>query len=171
MKKTATLSSKEAIALYSGLNEAGKKIMERKFGKRTFEPPKPKKATSKNPTRPSSFLEACKTKGIKPDSVIPYKNAKTPLQRRMNALGMLDVITEVINGGREVDFSDSNQPKYFIWFDWSDKEAGFVFGNAYYYCTSTNAGLAPRLCFFNREDAEYAGKTFIKLYNQLLLGK
>lgn len=78
----------------------------------------------------------------------------------------LKVITKVLNDGWEADWRDSEQRKYFPWFKTS---SGFVFGTTTYYYSIARAGCASRLCFRDRETAEYAGRTFPELYKQFII--
>jgi hypothetical protein len=66
------------------------------------------------------------------------------------------------------DYSNPNQRKWFPVFVWSEKKAGFVFCCATYACTTSHAGLGPRLCFETEEQAIHAGTEFIEIYNRAL---
>jgi hypothetical protein len=76
------------------------------------------------------------------------------------------VITEALNEGWKADWEDENQIKYFPWF--SQSASGLVFDVADCYCSSACAGGAYRLCFKTAALAEYAGKTFIDIYEVII---
>lgn len=82
------------------------------------------------------------------------------------ALRKLKIITEALNEGWKADWEDENQIKYFPWF--SQSASGLVFDVADCYCSSACAGGAYRLCFKTAALAEYAGKTFIDIYEVII---
>jgi len=77
----------------------------------------------------------------------------------------LKVIIRAINQGWKPDFKNTDQKKYYPYFDLSSV---FRFGDtySYYYHSGTLDGV--RLCFESQEKAEYMGKTFVKLYEEYL---
>ena len=107
-----------------------------------------------------------------------YEAAKTYLgedaknhQKALLALEKLIVIAEAWNkqDGFVPDFDNTNQYKYYPWFKYNDKAAGFVCANAYYTATYTAAHVGSRLCFKSEERAIQFGKQFIDLWNDFLL--
>lgn len=67
------------------------------------------------------------------------------------------------------DFSNGNQTKWFPWFVYSDKAAGFVYAATYNAATNTTAGIGSRLCFKTSARARQFGEQFIDLWNDVLL--
>lgn len=82
------------------------------------------------------------------------------------AFAKMTIIAKALNEGWETDWSDSNQYKYYPCFDMRKSASG---GFSYYCCDSwfTYSTVGSRLCFKSRELAEYAGKTFLDIYETL----
>jgi hypothetical protein len=82
----------------------------------------------------------------------------------------LMVIAKAINGDWKPDWSDSNQWKYYPWFDMrSSASGGFSYDG--YDCWDPGSGVGSRLCFESREKAEYAGTQFKDLYEEYFVIK
>ena len=84
------------------------------------------------------------------------------------ALNKLFTIAEAWNkaDGFVPDFSDASQYKYYPWFAYDKRSAGFV------YAYTTNAAThttATRLCFKNEARAREFGKKYGHLFNDVLL--
>jgi len=77
----------------------------------------------------------------------------------------IKIVVKAINNGWTPDWDNTNQPKYYPWFNLS---SGFAFGATYYYCTDTDAGCGSRLCFESREKSDYAGQQFLELYKEFI---
>ncbi len=114
-----------------------------------------------------TFEQACKTNGVKPADVLPYKPSKnlTPDQVSQNGYAKLIQIARAINGKWKPDFDNSNQWKYYPWM--RKNSDGFSFYVYVSYFTYSLVG--SRLCFENRKKCEYAAKTFRKEYNEYML--
>lgn len=87
------------------------------------------------------------------------------------ALNKLFTIAEAWNkaDGFVPDFADRGQWKYFPWFKYDDKTAGFVF--AYTNCAAalTGANFGSRLCFISESRAKEFGEKYVDLYNDVFL--
>ena len=85
------------------------------------------------------------------------------------ALNKLFTIAEAWNktDGFVPDFADREQWKYFPWFKYDDKTAGFVFAATY--SALASAAIGSRLCFKSSKRAEQFGKQFEGLYNKVFL--
>jgi len=122
----------------------------------------------------TTWQEAFEKKGldanVMPDvSMLPEKYRKSQI-----ALFKLHVIAEVLNDGWEPDYSDRSQWKYTPWFTVeATKEktsgVGLSFDDCGPWAAFTVVGV--RLCFKDEETAEYAGKQFKELYEDLFLKK
>lgn len=118
-----------------------------------------------------TFADACKALGIKPTlpdvSGLPEQH-----QQAIIAHYQLVIIAQALNEGWQPNWNDSNQYKYTPWFNvkaTAKNPAGSGlssddFGNGYSFTC-----VGSRLCYKSREVAEYAGKTFKKLYEQYFL--
>ncbi|WP_407497459.1 hypothetical protein [Elizabethkingia meningoseptica] len=77
------------------------------------------------------------------------------------------LIVKALNEGWTPDWSDSDQYKYFPWFNMgSSSGAGFSCGDFDLWFTSSNVG--SRLCFKNRDLAKYAGQQFESIYKEFM---
>jgi len=98
--------------------------------------------------------------------IIPDKHAKA-----MVAIYKLLTIAEAWNKADNFipDYSDRRQYKFFPWFEYNDKAAGFVYAMTSNAATYAPSVVGSRLCFSTRERAEQFGKQFIDLWNDFLL--
>lgn len=79
------------------------------------------------------------------------------------------VIAKALNEGWLPNWNDSNECKYFPWFNMGSSSGGFSFNYcAYWY---TNSYVGSSLCFKSHELAEYAGKQFIEIYEKFMIIK
>lgn len=87
------------------------------------------------------------------------------------ALNKLFTIAQAWNkeDGFVPDFSDFEQTKWFPWFKYDEKSAGFVCADSINSQSSVAAFLGSRLCFKSSERAEQFGKQFADLYNKVFL--
>lgn len=67
------------------------------------------------------------------------------------------------------DFSNRNQDKWFPWFTYSEKSAGFVCADTSAAPSHTIATVGSRLCFKTANRARQFGEQFIDLWNDFLL--
>ena len=67
------------------------------------------------------------------------------------------------------DFSDSMQDKWFPWFIYDKRAAGFVFASTHCTPAYASAAFGSRLCFKTQNRAIQFGKQFMGLYNQVFL--
>lgn len=67
------------------------------------------------------------------------------------------------------DFSNEEQNKWFPWFMYDKKAAGFVYTATYYAPALVNAAFGSRFCFKTKMRAEQFGKQFVDLYNKVFL--
>lgn len=87
------------------------------------------------------------------------------------ALNKLFTIAEAWNkaDGFVPNFADRSQWKYFPWFIYDDKSAGFVFADTNYTASYAAAKVGSRLCFKSESRAMEFGKKFADLYNEVFL--
>ncbi|AQX84007.1 hypothetical protein ELBR111191_14730 [Elizabethkingia bruuniana] len=77
------------------------------------------------------------------------------------------LIVKALNEGWTPDWSDSDQYKYFPWFNMSSSSgAGFSFFVYVHWYTYSYVG--SRLCFKNRDLAKYAGQQFESIYKEFM---
>lgn len=82
------------------------------------------------------------------------------------AAAELSIIAEALNEGWKPDWDNSNQYKYWPWFDMRSSGSGFSF--YVYGCDFSGSRAGSRLCFKSRELAEYAAKQFTDIYKQFM---
>ena len=87
------------------------------------------------------------------------------------ALNKLFTIAEAWNkaDGFVPDFADRGQWKYFPWFKYDDKTAGFVFAFTGYAASLAAAAFGSRLCFISESRAKEFGEKYVDLYNDVFL--
>lgn len=110
----------------------------------------------------TSYEDACKELNLNPENLpvvdmLPEKDRKSIV-----AYYKLVIIIRALNEGWEPDFSNHNALKYlnYIWVD----STGIAYTYTTYTASYTDAYGGSRLCFKNRELAEYARETFNNLY-------
>jgi len=129
-----------------------------------------KKATKiKHFTDVKTFEDACKYSGDNPDDILRFRDPETDEDFYYDSLFKLRYISNVIRGDWKPNWSDKNETKYYAYFRYDPKTSAFVFLVTGYVWTDSNSTVGSRLCFPSSEMAEYFGKQFIDLHNQILL--
>jgi len=77
----------------------------------------------------------------------------------------LKIIAKAINNGWIPNWNDTNQRKWFPYFNLS---SGFGFSFSFCVYVSADTGVGSRLCFETEEKATYAGTQFLELYRDFL---
>jgi hypothetical protein len=120
-----------------------------------------------------TFEAACKALKLDPAKATP-KVVGFPKQhaKALIAIGKLMIIVQALNGDWKPNWQDTNQPKYYGWWDLnkdSDNRSGFRLFCVSYGYDCSNVG--SRLCFRSRELAEWAVKQpqIKKLYKEFML--
>lgn len=112
-----------------------------------------------------TWEEACQVKGIDPIKSLPEVSMLPAAhQKALVAFAKLAIIADVINEGWKPDW-DNGEWKYWPWF-YMD-EPGFRF--AYYDGNCDFSAVGSRLCYKTRTKAEYAAKTFLDLYRDMMV--
>jgi hypothetical protein len=113
-----------------------------------------------------SFADACKALKIKTN--LPDVSELAPKDRKsIIAHYKLTIIARALNAGWKPDWTNWNQYKYYPWFEYKKTKSGFGFSYSHYGSWFTVTFVGSRLCYSSRELAEYAGKIFESLYNDL----
>ena len=119
-----------------------------------------------------TFEDACKIRKIDPTALPEVSMLPVIHQKSIIAHYKLIIIAEAINNGWQPNWNNSNEWKYYPWFEVkADKEhpAGFGFSLTYYVLWLTYTNVGSRLCFKTRDTAIFAGKQFAALYKDLML--
>lgn len=110
-----------------------------------------------------SYADACKA--LKIATKLPVITGASVADRKaMIALHKLSIIVKALNEGWKPNWEDSNQYKYYPYFDM--RRGGFSYVDCNYWDTLTT--VDSRLCYKSSEVAMYAGKTFFPLYKDLM---
>lgn len=116
--------------------------------------------------RIKSYEDACEYLEI--ETTLPYPNPKNNRQESSNAFHMLDIITEALLEGKTLNWEDSNEKKWYPWFNEYKSGSGFRFDCSYYDWSYTNFNFGARLCVDTKEKSDYLGTHFLPLINKLL---
>lgn len=160
--KTLTLTEDQAKEMYPNASPEVKTILETSFGGKKF-------FCKSIIERVRSYENACEEIGQDPIESMPHKYPKTNRQKAGNAFHMLDTITEALLEGVKLDYENSNQQKWYCWFNDYKKGSGFRFGGSDYFWTSTCALGGARLCVDTKPKSDHLGSDlFIGIWNDYL---
>lgn len=157
-----TITKEAAIAAHNAADKKGKELLEILLGKDNLKPVNIME-------RVKTFEDACQILGINPEETVitNIPESLTKYKKQQQAQIKLMIVAEAINEGWQPDWNNSNQYKYYPWFDMrSSAGFGFSYTDCDYAYSFT--GVGSRLCFKTRELAEYAGKQFESIYKDLL---
>lgn len=158
--RTLQIKQDSLLAAFRNAGKEGKQVLSDLFGKQV--------ALYDNITdRVKSFEDACQVLGIS-TNVPEVKGLPRKHQKAIIANYKLIVIAEALNEGWKPNWQDSDEYKYYPWFDMSNP-AGVGFSNTNTAASHTHANFGSRLCLKNRELAIYFGQTFTDLFNDSLL--
>lgn len=107
-----------------------------------------------------TLADACEVLDIDPDSVVNDQDTTDEA-----AYKKLKVVSKAINHEWTPDWSNTNQKKWFPYFNLS---SGFGFSGTDYYFVLTSTGVGSRLCFETEAQAKHAGTKLLQLYKELL---
>jgi hypothetical protein len=147
--KALQISDKLARKIYPSADNELKDLLEENFGKPFF--------SEKITDRVKNFEDACEIMGVDPNSN-GFTCIGTPDDR---AYKCLKVIVGALNEGWTPDWNNTNEPKYYPWFE---LKGGFRLDDVI--CNYDHSVVGSRLCFKSRELAQYAATQFEDLYKQ-----
>lgn len=158
--RTLQIKQDSLLVAFRNAGKEGKQVLSDLFGKQV--------ALYDNITdRVKSFEDACQVLGIS-TNVPEVKGLPRKHQKAIIANYKLIVIAEALNEGWKPNWQDSDEYKYYPWFDMSNP-AGVGGSRTDGTASHTNANVGSRLCLKNRELAIYFGQTFTDLFNDSLL--
>lgn len=158
--RTLQIKQDSLLVAFRNAGKEGKQVLSDLFGKQV--------ALYDNITdRVKSFEDACQVLGIS-TNVPEVKGLPRKHQKAIIANYKLIVIAEALNEGWKPNWQDSDEYKYYPWFDMSNP-AGVGFSYTSHTASLTTANFGSRLCLKNRELAIYFGQTFTDLFNDSLL--
>lgn len=135
-------------------------------GEVKFKVVKPKSVRSVT-ERIKLVADAINDLGEEDDDVKDYRLLLTLFPREHHLVNhqIAILLTKALNEGWTPDWSNSNEVKWYPWFDMRGP-SGFRFHG--YDDWRSHSSVGSRLCFKTRELTEYAGKTFTAVYEQFL---
>lgn len=158
--RTLQIKQDSLLVAFRNAGKEGKQVLSDLFGKQV--------ALYDNITdRVKSFEDACQVLGIS-TNVPEVKGLPRKHQKAIIANYKLITIAEALNEGWKPNWQDSDEYKYYPWFDMSNP-AGVGFSFTASAASYTTAHFGSRLCLKNRELAIYFGQTFTDLFNDSLL--
>lgn len=158
--RTLQIKQDSLLVAFRNAGKEGKQVLSDLFGKQV--------ALYDNITdRVKSFEDACQVLGIS-TNVPEVKGLPRKHQKAIIANYKLIVIAEALNEGWKPNWQDSDEYKYYPWFDMSNP-AGVGYSYTADTASYTHASFGSRLCLKNRELAIYFGQTFTDLFNDSLL--
>ena len=124
------------------------------------------KGSGKITDRVKTFSDACAIAGATPD-VLTLLSTPTADRNLIASQGhaKLVIIARALNEGWKPDFTNTSQPKYYPWLQYSSA-SGFSYCG--YVSTYASARVGSRLCFKSSELAKYAAEQFRDIYNEFL---
>lgn len=158
--RTLQIKQDSLLVAFRNAGKEGKQVLSDLFGKQV--------ALYDNITdRVKSFEDACQVLGIS-TNVPEVKGLPRKHQKAIIANYKLITIAEALNEGWKPNWQDSDEYKYYPWFDMSNP-AGVGCSHTPSAASYTAASVGSRLCLKNRELAIYFGQTFTDLFNDSLL--
>lgn len=158
--RTLQIKQDSLLVAFRNAGKEGKQVLSDLFGKQV--------ALYDNITdRVKSFEDACQVLGIS-TNVPEVKGLPRKHQKAIITNYKLIVIAEALNEGWKPNWQDSDEYKYYPWFDMSNP-AGVGYSATNNTASNTTANVGSRLCLKNRELAIYFGQTFTDLFNDSLL--
>lgn len=156
MEKTIKLSLEKARELYKKADPVLKELLEANFSKKGLY---------------INIIDRIKTwKDIldeleeREEDVLPYNSPKNKQQISQNALAKIQKIAEVLNEGWEANWNNSNEYKYYPYFNNFSGGGGF-WGSG---CGVVFSSPGFKQHYKSRELSDYAGKQFLNIYREYL---
>jgi hypothetical protein len=109
-----------------------------------------------------SFSDACHAVGTTEDE---FNEQFSNLEPDTVAYEKLKTAAKAINQGWTPDWDDTDQEKYYPYFNLS---SGFGFSDTRYSYGNTYTDVGSRLCFESEAKAKYAGNQFLQIYEKFL---
>jgi hypothetical protein len=114
-----------------------------------------------------TYSDACLVMGEKELSIEDFSNVPVEFRKSTFAIYKLQVIAKALNQGWTPNWSDTNQAKWYPYFDL--RAGGFVFDDCGYDCWDAYYTGGSRLCFQSEALAKYAGTQFTEIYREFMI--
>lgn len=156
---TLQIKKKKAVTAYNNGDSKIKKMLEDLFGDKTF------KAIT---DRIKTFEDALAEVGSTPNQDILLKyNGVDEEVLAAQAYAKLRIIAKALQEGWKPDWTNRNEAKWRVWFEYK-AGVGFVVYVTFYDYTDTLTSCGSRLCFPTSDMARYFGEQFIELHRIVL---
>lgn len=154
--QTLEIKKDAAQTAYDNAKNSGKQLLEDLFGKSTF--------LKDVKERIKTFADVLTELKIDPQD---FHNRTYQLDADTKAYEQVKLIVKALNEGWTPDWENSNQYKYYPYFEMGSPSGG---GFSYYVCDFwvTLSFVGSRLCFKSSELAKYAGTQFEDIYKEFL---
>lgn len=146
------ISEKTAKRLYPESPSWWQEVLEENFGKDSF-----KKKSWKDI---KTFEDACEALALDPED--QFMGDATPDEK---AYIKLKIIIQAINQGWIPDWGNSDQYKWWPWFNLS---SGFGYSYSGYSYSYSLTHVGSRLCFESQEKSDYTATQFLDIYKEFL---
>ncbi len=166
--KPLHLDDATARRIYPGAAKELKEILEQNWPKGFF--------SLSLKDRIKTWEDCAEELGIDPVRSLPYPNPKPNMddefgesdEKAQNAFFKLTKIHRLFKAGTVLDYTDTNQPKWYAWFKHTGKKAaGFAFSSSHTLYVFSNTAVGPRLSNTTDENIRYITTQFSDLYNDL----
>jgi hypothetical protein len=151
------ISKANAFKAFRSADKSGKKLLVDLLGQDVL--------SEKVTDRIKSYSDACSELGILPLTISDFSALPEQDRESTYAYHQITMIVRALNEGWEPDWNDSNQYKYYPYFQ-AAAGSGFSYGVFSYVLSYSYLG--SRLVFKTSELAVYAGQQFLSIYNQFL---
>lgn len=150
------LDKATAKKLYASAPDWFKAELENEFGADYFRP--------KDFKSIKTFANACTEVGTTEEE---FNERIKPLGLANDTLAYekLKIVAKAINNGWQPDWTNTNQRKWWPWFNLS---SGFGFSGSGYVYGHSGTNVGSRLCYESEAKSDYAAKQFIDLYEELI---
>jgi len=154
--KTLQIDGDKAKSLYPSSSPEFKAMLEDSFGKDYF--------LEKITDRVKSYEDACRILKVDIDeNLVRVSSELDRDSKSIKAYAKLIIIARALNEGWVPDWNNSNQYKYYPYFD---MRSGAVFYYVGFFINVTAVG--SRLCFSSEKLAKYSGEQFQSIYKDYL---
>lgn len=155
MNKTIEIKKDDALKAHKNTNKKGKKLLEDLFGEKTFR--------GKVTDRIKTIKDVLHDNGLSEET---FNIQCRDLPEDEKAYRLIKLIVKSLNEGWLPDWSNSNEYKYYPWFDMNNGSAASRFSYNGYGRWNAGSLVGSRLCFKNAELAKYTGTQFIEIYRK-----
>lgn len=159
MSKTLKIDEATAKLHYATASAGLKAILEETFGKKVF--------LTIVTDRINNMEDVYEALNMDSDDVEEFEEFLNTLSEDTASYEKLKKLALALNEGWEPNWDNSNEQKWFPYFDMRSTP-GFGFSNATYNYARTYSVVGSRLCFKTDALAAHAGKKFTSLYKSLL---